>query len=116
MYKFENLNVWQKALSAVSLAYELARELPKSEARILRDQLLRAVTSIALNIAEGCGALSDREFRRYLLLARKSLYEVVAILKIVERVYSIDTLQLHSALDEVGKMLNGLIRKLTADS
>jgi four helix bundle protein len=113
MYKFEKLNVWKKSLDAISLAYEIAKELPKSEERILKDQLLRAITSIALNIAEGCGALSDREFRRYLLLARKSLYEVIAVLKIIEKIYNIDTKLLEEELNETGKMLNGLIGKVT---
>lgn len=52
-------------------------------ARARADQLVRASTSIGLNIAEGCerGTLAD--FRRFLLHARGSAQETLALLRII---------------------------------
>lgn len=115
MYKFEKLKVWQESVDLIGQTYLFCKSLPKSEQRNLVDQLVRAVTSISLNIAEGSGSDSDIEFKRYLSLSRKSLFEVVAILKIVEKIYKTDIQELISKTDTVGKMLSGLINSLKAN-
>jgi four helix bundle protein len=43
---------------------------------VLRDQARKASVSIASNIAEGYERNSDREFVRYLLIAKDSLTEL----------------------------------------
>lgn len=117
MYKFEKLSVWQEALALAHYGYALSRQLPAIEKFGLSDQLRRAVTSVMLNIAEGTGSETDKEFLRYLFVARKSLYEVVALVKFAEVEYCKlqPTKTLHQ-VDVVGKLLNGLIRKLKAES
>jgi len=56
---FRKLKVWQKA-HAVSLAvYTSTENFPASERYGLTSQMRRAATSIAANIAEGCGRSSD---------------------------------------------------------
>lgn len=45
--------------------------------KIILDQLIRAVTSISANIAEGSAAVSRKEFINYLGIARKSAVETV---------------------------------------
>lgn len=52
-YKFEQLDVWKLALDYIDLIYQLAEKLPRSEQYNLKSQIVRAATSIALNIAEG---------------------------------------------------------------
>ena len=52
-FKFEKLEVWALALDYIDQIYEIANELPRSEAYNLRSQMTRAATSVALNIAEG---------------------------------------------------------------
>ena len=47
------------------------------------DQLVRASTSIASNIVEGCGRGSVADFRRFLLQARGSAQETLSQLRIV---------------------------------
>ena len=113
MYKFENLTVWKKSVHLIEEAYKVIALLPTSERFGLVDQLRRAIISISLNIAEGSGADTDKEFCRYLYLSRKSLYEVVAIIKIIERLYpGVDIEVLVKDIEEVSKILSGLIKKL----
>ena len=48
----------------------------------LTSQIWRATTSISLNIAEGSGNNSEKEFKRFLEIALRSAYEVMACLEI----------------------------------
>lgn len=47
------------------------------------DQLVRSSTSIGLNIAEGCGRGTIADFRRFILHARGSAQETLAMLRII---------------------------------
>ncbi len=49
--------------------YKISNKFPASEMYGLTSQIRRAVLSISLNIAEGSGAGSDREFSRFLSIA-----------------------------------------------
>lgn len=84
-YKFEKLEVWQLALEYTDLIYDLARQLPRSEEYNLKSQLVRAATSITLNIAEGSTSQSDAEQARFLGLAIRSLAETVACQHLIHR-------------------------------
>ena len=77
-YKFEQLEVWKLSLEYTDLIYELAGKLPKSEEYNLKSQIVRAATSISLNIAEGSTGQSDAEQARFLGMAIRSLIEIVA--------------------------------------
>ena len=85
MYKFENLEVYQLALTYADLTYGLATELPRSEESNLKSQMVRAATSIVLNIAEGSTSQTDSEQRRFLSMAIRSLMETVACQHLIER-------------------------------
>lgn len=58
-------------------------KINKMELFNLGDQLLRALSSIILNIAEGAYRKSDKDFARFLNQAITSLYEVVACLDLL---------------------------------
>jgi len=113
MYKFEKLKVWHEILKLIKLIYNVVKELPNSERNGLSDQLRRSVISIALNLAEGCGTSSDKEFRSFIKISVKSQYETVAGLKIIEGLFP--QINVKAALDQseiVGKMLHGLYRSI----
>ena len=59
--------------------------MPESEKYNLCSQLVRASTSIALNIAEGSTSQSNKEQARFLGLALRSYIETVACLDLIER-------------------------------
>ena len=60
-YKFEQLEVWKLSLEYIDSIYALAEKLPKSEEYNLKPQIIRAATSISLNIAEGSKGKPDPE-------------------------------------------------------
>ncbi len=84
-FKFEKLEVWQLALEYIDLIYKIADQLPKSEEYNLKAQMKRAVTSVALNIAEGSTGQTNPEQSRFLGLALRSLLETVACQHIINR-------------------------------
>ena len=92
-YKFENLEVWRRALDYADRIHEIAEQLPKHERYNLSDQMTRAANSIALNIAEGSTGLSDTEQDRFLRIAIRSLLETVACLHLVKRRDYLDNLE-----------------------
>ncbi|MBI4973400.1 four helix bundle protein [Candidatus Roizmanbacteria bacterium] len=116
MYKFEKLIVWQKALSLLKSVYLLCNKLPTDEKNNIVNQIKRATLSISLNIAEGSGSENDKEYKRFLFIAKKSLFEVIATLKVINYLYKINVDEQIQMTDEVGKLLNGFINKLKTDS
>jgi four helix bundle protein len=77
-YKFEHLEVWQLVMEYLDLIYPIADKLPRSEEFNLKSQIVRAATSIQLNIAEGSTTQSNAEQTRFIVLAIRSLIETVA--------------------------------------
>jgi four helix bundle protein len=85
MYKFEKLEVYQLALAYTDMIYTLVEELPRVEESNLKSQIIRAATSVVLNIAEGSTSQSDVEQRRFLSMAIRSLLETVACQHVIGR-------------------------------
>ncbi len=52
-FKFEDLRIWQQAMTFGEEITELAFSFPKNETYNLSSQIRRAADSIALNISEG---------------------------------------------------------------
>ena len=84
-FKFEKLEIWQLVLEYIDLIYEIAAQLPKTEEYNLKSQIVRAATSIALNIAEGSTGQTNAEQARFLSMAQRSLIETVACPHLIHR-------------------------------
>lgn len=115
-FAFEELQVYQKALNFSVAVIDIVDELstPRKHYRLL-EQLEASCASVAMNIAEGKGRYSKKEFRQFLYISRGSLYETITILMIFKRKkwlkesnYNI----LYSAAEEIHRMLSGLINSL----
>ncbi len=76
MQNFRELKVWNKAHAVTLAAYSATESFPASERYGLTSQMRRAATSIAANIAEGCGRSSDADFARFLHVALGSASEL----------------------------------------
>ena len=110
-YKFERLEVWQRAVEYIDVIYSIADRLPISERFNLASQIKRAATSIALNIAEGSIGQTDPEQARFLNIARRSAVETVACILLIKRRKYLDD---SSELDNAYAMSATLSRKLQA--
>ena len=108
---FRELLVWQKAIDLTVEVYSLVKRLPREETYSLSDQMRRAVVSIPSNIAEGRGRGSVKEFVRFLMVSRGSLWELSTQLEICEKLHYLNGTETEKArqmIDEISKMLNAL--------
>ena len=113
---YKELIVWQKAMDLVDEVYRLVKQLPMEERFALADQLRRAAVSIPSNIAEGQGRNTTKDFVNFLSMARGSSFETETQLLICQRQSCLTPSQISAALnlcEEVGRMLNALIGKLS---
>ncbi|MCK4649915.1 four helix bundle protein [Candidatus Pacearchaeota archaeon] len=76
MWNIEGLDVYRKICDLIKKVYGLIGMLPSEEKFALGDQMRRAVTSVKLNIIEGSGKRTSKEFISYLNNAMGSLREV----------------------------------------
>ncbi len=79
-FRFEGLQVWQKAIALSDEIDKVAREFPRIELFSLVSQIKRAADSVVLNIAEGSTGQSKTEFARFLNYSLRSAIEVVSCL------------------------------------
>ncbi|MDQ1640157.1 MAG: hypothetical protein QOF62_3496 [Pyrinomonadaceae bacterium] len=115
MRPHENLNVWKKAVDFVVEIYKTTEHFPKEERFGLTSQIRRASVSVAANIAEGAARKSPKEFSHFLSNAQGSASEVETELLISYRLGYLSNSQLveyQTSLDSIGKMMNGLTRRL----
>ena len=116
---YRDLIAWQKAMDLVVNVYSLSKTFPPEELYALTKQVRRAVTSVPANIAEGQGRRLPREFHQFLANARGSLMELETHLEVAFRVGYIKSEQLldiQHDLNEVGRILNGLMRSISASN
>ena len=118
MKDFRALKVWQKSHQTTLNVYRVTQLFPRDELYGLTSQTRRASTSIAANIAEGCGRGTDADFARFLQIAMGSASELEYHLLLA---FDLGFLEAsgHQALaadvTEVKRMLTAFIQKLKAD-
>jgi four helix bundle protein len=113
-FAFEKLQVYQKAITFADAVCTFTRDLPRGYF-FLADQLSRAALSVAANIAEGNGRFTKPDRRNFFGIARGSVQECVPLLEPAVRqgLLSPDRhAQLKMDLEEIAKMLSGLINGL----
>jgi four helix bundle protein len=81
MLDHQRLDVYKAAIDFVTIADTVAADFPRGRG-YLADQLRRAATSIALNIAEGAGEFSQQDKSRFYRMARRSATECAAVLDV----------------------------------
>jgi len=109
---FQDLLVWQRSMEMTVQIYELTQGFPREEIYGLTSQLRRASVSVASNIAEGRGRISQGEFKQFLGHARGSLYELETQMHLAISFGYLNnevTGDLMASCDEVGRLLNGLL-------
>ncbi len=116
MRNYKNLNVWVRSHNLVTQIYkDFLPVLPESEKYGLSNQIRRATYSIPLNIAEGCGRTSDKEFARFLEISLGSAQELEYCLLLCKDLFYINEdsfLFFDEKVNEVKAMIINLIKKI----
>ena len=112
---FENLHVYQLSEKLADELWEIARKWDSLAKDTIGKQMLRAADSIGANIAEGSGRGSFQDNRRFVRIARGSLYETKHWLR---RAYcrkllsSEQTEGIKQILDNLCPMLNAYLKSI----
>ena len=115
MPSFRDLTVWQQSMLLVEEVYSLSASFPRDERFGLTVQLRRAAVSVPANIAEGKRRKHQRAQLNHLDIALGSQAEVEVHLELARRPGFVDSAnyqRVQSRVEQVGRMLNGLIAAL----
>ena len=112
LHHFEDLEVWKRSSR---LAVDVLQLVDPIRLCTLKDQMARSCISVPSNIAEGAERESDREFRRFLAIAKSSVGELRTQLYIglAAGVFTNETATpLIKEAKEIGSMIEGLRKHL----
>lgn len=115
MFRFEDLQIWRRAVSLSDKLFDLADQLEERKRFRMAEQLRGAVLSISNNIAEGAGSTSKREFKQFLNFSRRSVFETANMLLVCTRLKYVATEQEAAYLGEleaISKMIVSFSRSL----
>ena len=114
MKDFHELKVFQKAHHLTLAMYQITATFPREELYGLTGQLRRCSSSIAANLAEGCGRNSDAEFARFCSIAMGSASELeyhLLLAKDLKLIQLKDHTELSQRATELKRMLTALLQK-----
>jgi len=107
----EKLRVFQLADARVLRIYEVTRRFPAEERFGITIQLRRAAVSISTNIVEGSSRRTERDYLRFLEVARGSACEVRYLLGLAAKLKFLheEDAGIHDEADHVCRALQALI-------
>jgi len=115
-FGYENLEVWNRAVDFAVRVIDLVETINTGRKHYrLFEQIEASSTSVSMNLAEGKGRFSQKEFVQYCYIARGSLYETVTLLEIFKRkgwISEEEFSSLKSEGIEIASMIKGLINSL----
>jgi four helix bundle protein len=111
--RFQDLEVWQKAHQLVLRIYEVTKGFPANERFGLVSQMRRAAVSVPANIAEGFRKRSTRDKTNFYNISQGSLEELRYYFILAKDLKYLSNIEeLSDSIDEVGRMLHGLVRSI----
>ena len=116
MQNYRNLLVWQKSHQLTLDVYAVTKTFPSYEQFGLTSQLRRASASIPINLAEGSGKFTNREFRRFVNISFGSSNELEYELLLSYDLHYLteaEFIKLDAQTKEVKRMLAGLINAIS---
>ena len=114
---FENLEVYQLAEAVADAIWNTVANWSNFARDTVGKQLVRAADSIGANIAEGAGRGTYKDNRRFIHIARGSLFETKHWLRRAYRrqlLSQAEVDQLKPMLDELGPRLNAFLKSIGA--
>jgi len=115
---FENLQVYQLAEKLADIVWDIVIQWSHFQKETVGTQLVRAADSVGANIAEGAGRGSYKDNKKYVRIARGSLYETKHFLR---RAYKrklltqVQTDTLSKITDELPPRLNAYLKSIGKD-
>lgn len=97
------------------LSFEIVRKLPREYRFEIGSQIIRSGISVSLNIAEGSGKNSDKDFNHFLNISSGSLFETIAsfdILRDNKLIMESEFSELLSLGNSISSQLGGFKKKL----
>jgi four helix bundle protein len=119
-FGYEDLEVWNRSVDFAVKVIDAVENISTDRKHFrLLEQIEASSTSIAMNLAEGKGRFSQKEFIQYCYIARGSLYETITLLEIFKRkswISEADFSFLKSEGIEIASMIKGLINAIDKSS
>ena len=115
---YKDLNIWKRSIGVVEGIYKITKNFPKEEIYGLASQLRRSAVSIPSNIAEEFTRLHNKEYRQFLYISLGSCAELttqIIISSHLSYISSEKTDRILNEIDEISKMIMGLIKKLNTN-
>lgn len=109
MFRFETLDIWHDAVKFATSIFDYTETLPPEYKFSLGSQLNRSGLSPSNNIAEGSGSESTKDFRNFLNIAIRSVYETISGLTVAYK-KGLITEELYHKLYRDGETLSKRIR------
>jgi four helix bundle protein len=112
-FRFEDLEVWQLARDLTIQFHQLAAKLEQRKFYRYAEQLRAAGLSMPNNIAEGSASIHAAEFKQFLNIARRSLFESASMLLVFESMAIVSAEEITSLLsgcDQLSRMITNLIK------
>ncbi len=116
MQDFRKLAIYQRSIEHCAAVYRFSVLLPASERYGLISQIQRAACSVPLNISEGAGSATRKEFAQFVGYAYRSVNEVMTCLELVEKLDLYGEEKVLGPLNfesiELSRMIYAFLRKL----
>ncbi len=115
MHDYKELKVWQQARILVNEVYLITGSFAKEERFGITSQIRRSVISIPLNIAEGAGQETPKDYGRFLDIAIGSAFELetqIILFLDLDMTKEDDFDEMDAKIKQVQKMIYGLKKSL----
>ena len=116
---FRNIKAWQHADNLAVSVYSKTKSFPREELYGITSQLRRASVSAPTNIAESANREHNKEYLKFLYIARGSIAETEYLLHLPRRLGYLNEneyKQLEDLRKEAAKTLHGLITAVKKDA
>ena len=110
VHNYRRLTIYERSLELVDDTYRLTRGLPRSERWGIGQQMNRSAVSIVSNIAEGAGRGDDRDFARFLRIARGSASELEAQAQLGTRLGLFDKTETNGFRDRIDHIKSSITK------
>ena len=115
-FRFEDLDIWKKAVETGMKLADWADELELQKKFRYAEQLRGASLSVSNNIAEGSGSQSDKDFANFLNIAKRSVFEnanMVIVFQLRGLVPADDAEAMLAELEHLARMIERFRRSLS---